>query len=87
MTNEAARRISGVFQEPSALSPEHARNAMHVICHPQGMRRFIVNWEELAGPLIQTLHREAAHGTNPADTATEEAARRLAVAASVDGRA
>lgn len=66
MANGAARRIFGLFQEPSALSPEHARNAMHMICHPQGMRRFVVNWEELAGPLIQTIHREAAHGTNPA---------------------
>lgn len=30
------------------------------------MRRFIVNWEEFAGPLIQTIHREAAGGTSPA---------------------
>lgn len=66
MANGAARRIFGVFQDPSALSPEHARNAMHLICHPQGMRRFIVNWEELAGPLIQAIHREAAHGLSPA---------------------
>jgi hypothetical protein len=33
-----------------------------MVCHPEGLRRFIVNWEEFAGPLIQTLHREAAGG-------------------------
>jgi len=62
--NGAARRIFGLFRGPSPLAPELARNAMHVICHPDGLRRFIVNWEEFAGPLIQTLHREAAGGTN-----------------------
>ena len=64
--NEGARRLFGPFQEGSALSRERARNAMHVICHPEGMRRFIVNWEEFAGPLIQAIHREAAGGTNAA---------------------
>jgi hypothetical protein len=43
-----------------------ARNAMHVTCHPDGLGRYIENWEEFAGPFIQTLHREAAHGTNAA---------------------
>jgi transcriptional regulator with XRE-family HTH domain len=66
MGNGAARRLFGPFQEGAALSREQARNAMHVICHPAGMRRFIVNWEEFAGPLIQTLHREAASGANAA---------------------
>ncbi len=66
MGNQAARRIFGLFLGRSALSPEHARNAMHMVCHPDGLRRFIVNWEEFAGPLIQTLHREAAGGANAA---------------------
>ncbi len=35
-----------------------------MICHPDGIRRFILNWEEFAGPLVQMLHREAASGTN-----------------------
>ena len=68
LTNGAARQIFGLFQDPTALSPEHARNAMHAICHPEGMRRFIVNWEEFAGPLMHAIHREAAQGTNPAVT-------------------
>ncbi len=66
MGNTAARRVFGLFQERSALSPARARNALHAICHPEGMRRFIVNWEEFAGPLIQTIHQEAAGGLNAA---------------------
>ncbi len=66
MGNQAARRIFGLFREPPALPPGRAGNAMHAVCHPGGLRRFIVNWEEFAGPLIQTIHREAAGGANPA---------------------
>jgi len=62
MRNGAAGRVFGLFLADAALRPEHARNAMHTICHPAGLRRFIVNWEEFAGPLIQTIHREAAGG-------------------------
>lgn len=59
LANEAAPRIFGRFFDPSALGPL-AGNAMHVIGHPQGLRRFVVNWEEFAGPLMRMLHREAA---------------------------
>ena len=65
-TNRAARRIFGFFGATSALSPQHARNVMHMICHPRGLRRHIVNWDEFGGPLMQTIHREAATGPNTA---------------------
>lgn len=64
--NAAGPRIFGLFQADPPLPPRLARNALHAICHQAGLRRFIVNWEEFAGPLIQTVHREAAAGTNPA---------------------
>ena len=64
MRNEAAGRIFGLFLDGVDLGPGASGNAMHHVCHPQGLRRFIVNWEEFAGPLIQTIHREAAGGTN-----------------------
>lgn len=66
MSNGAAHRVFGLFQEASAVGGEHRRNAMHMICHPAGMRRFIVNWEEFAGPLVQMIHRETADGRDPA---------------------
>ena len=66
MGNGAARRIFGLFQEAPAVSGEQRRNAMHMICHPHGIRRFITNWEEFAGPLLQMIHREIAAGGNTA---------------------
>jgi transcriptional regulator with XRE-family HTH domain len=68
MRNAAARRIFGLFRGPAPPGPPHADNALHAVFHPDGLRRFIVNWEELAGPLIHGIHREAA---------THEAAARL----------
>jgi transcriptional regulator with XRE-family HTH domain len=62
MRNEAAGRIFGLFFQDTALPPADARNAMRSVCHPEGLRRYIVNWEEFAGPLIQSIHREAAGG-------------------------
>jgi transcriptional regulator with XRE-family HTH domain len=60
MSNAASRRIFGLFRGPATLAREHARNALHSTFHPDGLRPFIVNWEELAGPLMQTVHRDAA---------------------------
>jgi transcriptional regulator with XRE-family HTH domain len=65
MRNEAAQRIFGLFRPSTKEGREQALNGMRTVFHPQGIRQFLVNWEELAGPLIQTLHREAASGTNP----------------------
>lgn len=65
MRNRAGPRIFGLFHADPGPPPRMAQNALHAICHPAGLRQFIVNWEEFAGPLIQTVHREAAAGTNP----------------------
>jgi hypothetical protein len=35
------------------------RNLLHLMFDPQGMRPFVVNWEELATSLIQRVHRES----------------------------
>ena len=64
--NQGARRVFGLFPPGPTLPAQHARNALHTVCHPDGLRRFIANWEEFAGPLIQMIHREAAAGANPA---------------------
>jgi transcriptional regulator with XRE-family HTH domain len=68
MRNEASKRIFGLFRGATSPGPEILNNALHATFHPDGLRQFIVNWEELAGPLIHTVHREAA---------TSEAAARL----------
>jgi transcriptional regulator with XRE-family HTH domain len=66
MRNDAVDRIFGLFRTTPGLPLRLAGNALHALCHPDGLRRFIVNWEEFAGPLIQTLQREAAERANPA---------------------
>lgn len=61
MRNDASKRLFGLFQEAYEFDRALANNAMHVVFHPDGLRQFIVNWEEFAGSLIQILHREAGH--------------------------
>jgi len=64
MQNQATARIFGLFQTP--VKTGEVENAMRSVFHPDGLRKCLVNWEELAGQLMQTLHREAADGTNVA---------------------
>ena len=59
MRNTAADRVFRPFRELSDLPADRARNAMHLLCHPKGVRRFMTNWEEFVGPLIQSIHHEA----------------------------
>jgi transcriptional regulator with XRE-family HTH domain len=43
---------------PAALAPPI--NVMRLLFDPNGVRPFIVNWDELAASMVQRLHREAA---------------------------
>ncbi len=65
MRNVASERIFRLFRDLSELPGDRAANAMHILCHPNGVRRFMTNWAEFVGPLIQSIHREAAAGNNP----------------------
>jgi transcriptional regulator with XRE-family HTH domain len=60
MRNAASERIFRLFRELSELPSDRAQNAMHILCHPKGVRLFMTNWEEFVGPLIQSIHHEAA---------------------------
>jgi transcriptional regulator with XRE-family HTH domain len=62
--NDAAGNIFSLFRITSAAGRKAGSNAMRTIFHLEAMRQYIVNWEEYAGPLMQTLHREAADGLN-----------------------
>lgn len=58
MVNDAMARMLGLLlgELPAADGPV---NAYRLAMRPEGLRPFIVNWEEMAGHLIQRLHREA----------------------------
>lgn len=63
LTNNAATRLLTTFIAPEQLQTHFYRdgkvNLMRAMFHPQGLRPFIVNWEDFSGHLLQRLHREA----------------------------
>jgi transcriptional regulator with XRE-family HTH domain len=63
MTNRGTERFFALFPQ-GALSGR--RNAIRMVLHPNGLRPYIANWEDLAARLIQRVHREVA--SNPSDT-------------------
>lgn len=64
--NGATTRFLALFPE-CTLSGQP--NALRFIFHPQGLRPFVKNWEEIARRLIQRVHREATG--NPPDHETK----------------
>jgi MmyB-like transcription regulator ligand binding domain len=62
LTNNAATRLLNTFIDADKLQTtfyvDGKINLMRVAFHSQGLRPFIVNWEEFANHLLQRLHRE-----------------------------
>ena len=55
--------VDGTKTENLKLTPEGAaaaRNIVLAIFHPGALRPYIVNWLEVAGPLVARVHREIA---------------------------
>ncbi len=70
--NEAAGRLLALFLDAGALAElPGPPNVVRLTFHPRGLRPYITNWEALAGPLIQQVHREAIGGV------PDEGTRRL----------
>jgi transcriptional regulator with XRE-family HTH domain len=62
MTNRGTERFLALF--PQGALPGR-RNPIRMVFHPNGLRPYIANWEDLAARLIQRVHREAV--SNPSD--------------------
>ena len=60
--NDGTRRFFSLFPVSEAVLP---RNGMRFLFHPEGLRPFITNWENVAARLIQRVHREVA--ADPSD--------------------
>jgi transcriptional regulator with XRE-family HTH domain len=58
LANEGAGRFMGVFLDSTAAEALGSPNAMRLICHPEALRPYIVNWEATAAALIQWLHHD-----------------------------
>jgi transcriptional regulator with XRE-family HTH domain len=55
--NDGMKRFLGLFLGCDGLAPG---NPIRLVFHPQGLRPFIQNWEDVAARLMQRVHREAA---------------------------
>lgn len=58
MANQAAQRMLAFLLGP-AFDPAQPANFIRLPLHPDGARRWIVNWPEVAGALLHRLQREA----------------------------
>jgi transcriptional regulator with XRE-family HTH domain len=58
LANAAMGRVLGLFLRPEEAAAAGAPNVMRLTYHPQGLRAWIVNWEETASAYIQWLHRD-----------------------------
>jgi transcriptional regulator with XRE-family HTH domain len=57
MTNESAPRFFNCFIDMAAR--KGPRNMLHLVFDPEGMRPFVVQWENVVKSLIQRVYREA----------------------------
>jgi transcriptional regulator with XRE-family HTH domain len=73
MKNEGAHRVFELFSAPDCDDDgrvvDGRVNVMRTVFHPKGLRRYIVNWEQLAECLVHSLHRQVA------DTGSDAMAR------------
>ena len=63
--NEGTARFMGLWMEPEAIDALGPPNGLRLICHPQALRPYIVNWETTAAALIQWLHRDLLRSADP----------------------
>lgn len=59
LTNRGAQRLMRHLPLDLAALGPLARNAMHMLFHPGGLRRYVVNWEEVSRVVMARLHHEA----------------------------
>jgi transcriptional regulator with XRE-family HTH domain len=59
MRNDGAARIFDLFNDCDC-GDKAVPNVMRTVFDPQGLRRYIMNWEELAQCLVHSLHRVVA---------------------------
>lgn len=66
LSNEAAVRFTTSMIDPTNPVAVEGMNAIRLILHPQGVRKFIVNWSQVATAALRRLDHELA--SRPTDT-------------------
>lgn len=64
--NRGAQLLLARFVPEPSADLRHGANLLHALFHPGALRPFVVNWTEVAGLLVERLHRELA--LHPEDT-------------------
>jgi len=65
LANNGTDRFMGLWLGPDAVAALGPPNGLRLICHPQALRPYIVNWEATAAALIQWLHRDLLRSADP----------------------
>ena len=80
LTNDAANRLLAAFLDLETLSTEFYQdgklNILRVTFHPQGLRPFVVNWDNVAGQLLRRVQREAQDSIGKVDARNERLCNR-----------
>lgn len=69
--NDAANRLFDLLTAGRPAGPPGPANVLRMMLHPDGVRRHVTNWPEVAATLVRRIRREATGG------AANEAARSL----------
>lgn len=72
MRNGIAVDIFARFREAYRLPAAIADNAMHVLCHPDGLRRFMPDWESYVVPFVREIETAATKPGSPLAGLLEE---------------
>jgi len=77
-SNRAGAQCLARFAGPGAVWREQPPNLLKVVLDPDGLRPWVVNWDEVAGWLVARLHREMAFaGDDPELAALAEDVARI----------
>ena len=60
MRNQIAIDVFSAFRALYRLPEAVSANAMHVLCHPEGLRQFMPDWARYVEPFVREINREAA---------------------------
>ncbi len=57
--NTVAAKLFGEYRSSYRLPQNIANNALHILCHPGGLRQFMPNWQQYVEPFVREINREA----------------------------
>jgi len=61
-TNEAATTLFGLLTAGHSPGPPGPANVLRMMLHPDGVRRYVTNWFDVADALVRRVRREAVGG-------------------------